>query len=103
MPSPIVQHKIRAGNSRKVTQNLKEEPCPRRLYVADHEVLCQRIEPNPATSTRQLSQELGSSRWAIGRHLQKLVKTRKRCREVPYDLTAKQAEERVKICIYFKY
>jgi [histone H3]-lysine36 N-dimethyltransferase SETMAR len=78
--------------------DLQEEPRSGRPSVVDHEVICQRIEANPATSTRQLSQELGPSRWTIGRHLHQLGKTSKRCREVPHDLTAKQAEERVKIC-----
>ena len=39
--------------------NLHEEPRPERLSVIDYEVICQRIEANPVTSTRQLSQELG--------------------------------------------
>jgi len=45
-----------------------------------------------------LSQDLGPFRWTIWRHLHQLGKTSKRCREVRHDLTAKQAEERVKIC-----
>ena len=78
--------------------NLQEEPRRGRPSVVDYEVLCQRIEANPATSTWQLSQELGSSRLTIGRHLHELGNASKRCREVPHYLTAKQAEERVKIC-----
>ena len=78
--------------------NLQEKPRHGRPLFVDHDVLCQRIKANPATSTRQLSQELGPSRSTIGCHLYQLGKTSKRCREVPHDLTAKQAEELVKIC-----
>ena len=42
--------------------NLQEEPQLARPSVVDHDVLCQRIEANPTTSIRQLSQELGLSR-----------------------------------------
>jgi len=62
--------------------NLQEEPHPGRPSAVDNEILCQRIEANSATSTRQLSQELGSSRWTIRRHLHQFGKTSKRCREV---------------------
>jgi len=41
--------------------NLQEELRLSRPSIVDHEVLYQRIEANPATSTRQLSQELGPS------------------------------------------
>ena len=83
---------------KKSHTNLQEEPRPGRPYVVDHDVFCQRIEASTATSTQQLSQELDPSRWTIERHLHQLGKTSKRCREVPHDLTAKQGEERIKIC-----
>ena len=70
--------------------NIQEEPRPGKPSIVDHEILCQRIDSNPATSIRQLSQELGPSRWTIGRHLHQLEKTSKRCREVPHDLTHKR-------------
>jgi len=86
MPYPIVQHKIGTRNSRKVPPTFK-----RNHALEDHEVLCQRIEANPATITRQLLHEFGPFRWTIGCHPHQLKKKSKRCREVPHDLIAKQA------------
>jgi len=80
-----------------MSHHIQEEPRPERPSVVYYYVLCQRIETNSATNTQQLSQELGPSRLIIERHLHQLGKRSKICREVPHDLTAKQAEELVKI------
>ena len=56
--------------------NLQEKPSHGKPSVVDHEVLCQRFEAYSATSTRQLSQELGPSRWIIERYLHHLGKTK---------------------------
>lgn len=69
-----------------------------RPLTLNPEVLREAIEANPTTSTRRLSAELGASNTTISRHLHKLGKINKRCREVPHELTESQAKRRVDVC-----
>lgn len=69
-----------------------------RPSVVNHEVLRKAVEDNPSITTRQLSDDLGPSQPTIVRHLSKINKINKRCREVPHELTAFQAQRRVEIC-----
>lgn len=69
-----------------------------RPATLDPEVLRKAVEANPRTSTRRLSDEVGSSKSTIHRHLIQLGKVNKSCRVVPHDLTPAQAKCRVDIC-----
>ncbi|GBO31498.1 hypothetical protein AVEN_186719-1 [Araneus ventricosus] len=53
---------------------------------------------NPTKSTGKLSEELGPSKDTICRALHKLQNTYKNSREVPYEMTPQQTNQRVKIC-----
>jgi hypothetical protein len=50
------------------------------------------------SSMRRLSDTLGPSKSTIHHHLRALGKIYKRCRVVPNELTAEQAQQRVEFC-----
>jgi hypothetical protein len=66
--------------------------------IWDSEVTKEAAEQQPSTSTRRLSDTLGSSKSTIHHHLTALGKIYKSCRVVPHELTAEQTQRRVKFC-----
>jgi histone-lysine N-methyltransferase SETMAR len=64
----------------------------------DSAMICKSVDSNPSTSTRRLSAELGVAQTTVVRHLKAIGKVNKRCREVPHDLTEKQANRRIETC-----
>lgn len=78
--------------------SLENQPRSGRPLSLDPEVLREAVEESPTTSTRRLSAELGPSKDTISRHLKKLGMIKKRCREIPHEITDAQAKRRIEIC-----
>lgn len=85
--------RFKSGDMSLQIRSRSGRPC-----TMDLEALQQSVQSNPTTSTRRLSNELGASKDTIGRALHKLGKVNRRCREVPHDLNAQQAKNRVDVC-----
>jgi hypothetical protein len=83
-----------------VSGNLSLEDGQRlgRPRIWDSEATKEAAEQQPSTRTRRLSDTLGPSKSIIHRHITGLGKIYKSCRVVPHDLTAEQAQRRVKFC-----
>ena len=78
--------------------NLEDQPRSGRPSVVDDDTLRQAVEEQPCTSTRRLSAELGPSQPTIQRHLHQLGLVNRRCRQIPHELTATQAQQRLDLC-----
>jgi transposase len=78
--------------------SLEDEQRPGRPRIWDSEATTEAAEKQPSTSTRRLSDTLGPSKSTITRHLTAFGKFYKSCRIVPQELTAEQAQRRVKFC-----
>ena len=69
-----------------------------RPFAGNSEALRAIVESNPCISTRQLSAAVGPSQSSIVRHLKKINKVNRRCREVPHELTPNNIQRRIEIC-----
>jgi [histone H3]-lysine36 N-dimethyltransferase SETMAR len=78
--------------------SLEDQPRSGRPSVVDDDTLRQAVEEQPCTSTRRLSAELGPSQPTIQRHLHQLGLVNRRCRQIPHELTATQAQQRLDLC-----
>lgn len=78
--------------------SLDYAPHKGRPTAFDSELLKNAINLNPIQSTRKLSSELNASQSTITRHLHKLGKVSRSCRNVPHDLNTQQQERRIEIC-----
>lgn len=78
--------------------SLQDQPRSGRPSMVDSEIVRQAVEATPNTSTRRLSNELGASKSTMHRKLIELGKVNRRCRVVPHELTAAQAQRRVDVC-----
>jgi hypothetical protein len=76
--------------------SLEDEQRPERPRIWDSEATKETDEQQPSTSTRRLLDTLGPSKSSIYRHLTALGKIYKSYRFVPHELTAEQAQRRVK-------
>jgi transposase len=70
--------------------SLEDEPRSGRPVTVDSGALLERVEANPATSTRRLLAETGASKSTVHRKLIELGKVNRRCRVVPHELTQKK-------------
>jgi histone-lysine N-methyltransferase SETMAR len=64
----------------------------------DNDATKEAAKQQSSTSMHRLSDTLGPSKSTIHRHLTALGKIYKSCGVVPYELTAEQAQRRVKFC-----
>jgi phosphoribosylaminoimidazole-succinocarboxamide synthase len=71
---------------------LEDEQLPGQSRIWDSEATKEAAEQQQSTSMRRLSDTLGPSKSTIHHHLTALGKIYKRCRVVPHELTAEQAQ-----------
>ncbi|WP_370716210.1 hypothetical protein [Sphingomonas sp. IW22] len=78
--------------------SLEDNERPGRPSVVNKEVLRAKVEQQPCTSTRRLSDELGPSQSTINRHLRNLGFVCRNPLQVPHILTEKQSKHRLEVC-----
>jgi len=67
-------------------------------YIMNSAALLEAVENNSTTSTRELAAQLGSSKPIICWHLHLYGKVKRRCREIPHELSEENDQRRVDIC-----
>lgn len=85
--------KFRSGHT-----DIKDDPRSGRPSAVDNVALANRIEENPALSTRQLANEFHVTHPTILQHLHNLNLVNKRPQQIPYSITPVQKQKRVEVC-----
>jgi [histone H3]-lysine36 N-dimethyltransferase SETMAR len=86
--------KFRSGDT-----NLKNKPRSGRPPAIDNNVLKSLIESNPRQSTRELAVMLGVDNTTICDHLRQIGKVKKLEKWVPHELSEKNKNQRLSICL----